>query len=182
MIYIFGKYEGWYCTPCETFFTELELVDGKCPMCNREVIWTEEEAYFFNMKKYEEKLKELYIKNPNFILPESRKNEILKNFIEPGLEDLCVSRTSFSWGIPVLKNPKHVIYVWVDALSSYIASLGYMSEDTKDFEKYWPADLHIVGKDIIRFHAIYWPIFLMALGLELPKQIYAHGFFMAKDR
>ena len=176
-----GKYEGWYCTPCETFFTELELVDGKCPMCNREVHWTEEEAYFFNMKKYEDRLKQLYFDNPDFILPESRKNEIFKNFIEPGLHDLCVSRTSFSWGIPVLKNPKHVMYVWVDALSSYITSLGYMSDDESDFNKYWPANLQIVGKDIIRFHAIYWPIFLIALGEGLPKQIYAHGFFMARD-
>ena len=175
------KYEGWYCKPCETFFTELELVEGKCPMCNRDVVWTEEEAYFFNMKKYQKVLEDIYKENPNFILPESRKNEIFNNFIEPGIENLCVSRTSFDWGIPVMKNPKHVIYVWVDALSSYITALGYMGEDDYNFKKYWPADLHIVGKDIIRFHAIYWPIFLKALGLELPKQIYAHGFFMARD-
>lgn len=176
-----GKYEGWYCKPCETFFTELELVEGMCPMCNREVVWTEEEAYFFNMKKYSDRLKQLYIDQPDFIVPLSRKNEIFKNFIEPGLEDLCVSRTSFDWGIQVLKNPKHVIYVWVDALSGYITSLGYMSDEDSLFNKYWPAKLQIVGKDIIRFHAIYWPIFLMALGIELPKQIYSHSFFMARD-
>lgn len=176
-----GKYEGWYCKPCETFFTELELVDGKCPMCGRDVVWTEEEAYFFNMKKYEERLKQLYIDRPDFIVPLARKNEIFKNFIEPGLEDLCVSRTSFDWGIQIIKDPKHVMYVWVDALSSYITSLGYMSDDETLFNKYWPADLQIVGKDIIRFHAIYWPIFLMALGIDLPKQIYSHAFFMAKD-
>ncbi len=176
-----GKYEGWYCTPCETFFSELELVDGMCPMCNRDVEWTEEETYFFNMKKYENRLKKLYEEQPDFIVPESRKNEIFKNFIEPGLEDLSVSRTSFDWGIPIIKNPKHVMYVWVDALSSYITSLGYMSDNEDAFNKYWPANLHIVGKDIIRFHAIYWPIFLMALGIELPSQIYAHAFFMAKD-
>lgn len=176
-----GKYEGWYCKPCETFFSELELVEGKCPMCGRDVEWTEEEAYFFNMKKYSDRLKQLYIERPDFIVPLARKNEIFKNFIEPGLEDLCVSRTSFDWGIPILKDPKHVMYVWVDALSSYITSLGYMSDDESLFNKYWPADLQIVGKDIIRFHAIYWPIFLMALGLELPKQIYSHAFFMARD-
>ena len=124
-----GKYEGWYCKPCETFFTELELVDGKCPMCGRDVVWTEEEAYFFNMKNYEERLKQLYIDRPDFIVPLARKNEIFKNFIEPGLEDLCVSRTSFDWGIQIIKDPKHVMYVWVDALSSYITSLGYMSDD-----------------------------------------------------
>ncbi len=176
-----GKYEGWYCKPCETFFSELELANGMCPMCNRDVEWTEEEAYFFNMKKYSDRLKQLYIDQPDFIVPLARKNEIFKNFIEPGLEDLCVSRTSFDWGIPILKDPKHVMYVWVDALSSYITSLGYMSDDEGLFNKYWPADLQIVGKDIIRFHAIYWPIFLMALGLELPKQIYSHAFFMARD-
>lgn len=176
-----GEYEGWYCTPCETFFTETQLVDGKCPDCGREVNKMKEESYFFNMKKYQKRLEEFYEQNPDFIVPESRKNELFNNFIKPGLEDLCVSRTSFDWGVKVRKNPKHVVYVWLDALTNYITALGYGSDDDSKFKKYWPADLHIVGKDIIRFHAIYWPIFLMALDLPLPKKVYAHGWFMMKD-
>ena len=176
-----GEYEGWYCIPCETYFTETQLVDGKCPDCGREVKKMKEESYFFNMKKYTDRLIKFYEDNPNFIEPESRKNELFNNFIKPGLEDLCVSRTSFDWGIKVRKNPKHVIYVWLDALTNYITALGYGSEDDSLFKKYWPADLHIVGKDIIRFHGIYWPIFLMALDLPLPKKIYAHSWFMMKD-
>lgn len=176
-----GEYEGWYCMPCETYFTETQLVDGKCPDCGREVKKMKEEAYFFNMKKYQKKIEEFYEKNPNFIMPESRKNELFNNFIKPGLEDLCVTRTTFDWGIKVPKDPKHIVYVWLDALTNYITALGYMSDDDTLFKKYWPADLQIVGKDIIRFHGIYWPIFLMALGLEPPKRIYAHGFLMMKD-
>ena len=176
-----GKYKGLYCMPCETYYTESQLVDGKCPDCGREVKLMEEEAYFFNMKKYEQKLIKFYEDNPEFLQPEFRKQEMLNNFIQPGLEDLCVSRTSFKWGIPVKKDPKHVIYVWVDALTNYITALGYGSSDDTLFKKYWPADVQIVGKDIVRFHAIYWPIFLMALKLPLPKKIYAHGFIMMKD-
>ena len=176
-----GEYEGWYCTPCETFFTETQLVDGKCPDCGREVKKMKEESYFFNMKKYQKRLEEFYEKNPDFIAPESRKNELLNNFIKPGLEDLCVSRTSFDWGVKVRRNPKHVVYVWLDALTNYITALGYGSKDDSKFKKYWPADVHIVGKDIIRFHGIYWPIFLMALNLPMPKKLYAHGWIMMKD-
>lgn len=176
-----GKYEGLYCMPCETYFTETQLVDGKCPDCGREVVKMEEEAYFFNMKKYQERLEELYRENPDFIEPESRRNELFNNFIKPGLEDLCVTRTSFDWGVKVKKDPKHVIYVWLDALVNYITALGYGSNNDELFKKFWPADLHVVGKDIIRFHGIYWPIFLMALNLPLPKKIYAHGFIMMKD-
>ena len=176
-----GEYEGNYCVPCETYFTDTQLVDGKCPDCGREVKLMREEAYFFNMKKYTDRLLKYYEENPNFIKPDSRKNELLNNFIKPGLEDLCVTRTTFDWGIKVLKDPKHVVYVWLDALTNYITALGYMSDDDSNFKKFWPADLHIVGKDIIRFHGIYWPIFLMALDLPLPKQIYAHGFIMMKD-
>ena len=176
-----GKYEGWYCMPCETFFTQTQLVDGKCPDCGREVKKMQEESYFFNMKKYQDRLIKFYEENPDFIAPESRKNELFNNFIKPGLEDLCVSRTSFDWGVKVKKDPKHVIYVWLDALTNYITALGYGSEDDSKFKKYWPADLHIVGKDIIRFHGIYWPIFLMALDIPLPKKLYAHGFIMMKD-
>ena len=176
-----GEYEGWYCMPCETYFTETQLVDGKCPDCGRAVKKMKEESYFFNMKKYQAKLEKFYEENPDFICPESRKNEIFNNFIKPGLEDLCVTRTSFDWGIKVPKDPKHVIYVWLDALTNYITALGYMSDDDSLFKKYWPADLHLVGKDIIRFHGIYWPIFLMALGLPIPKKIYSHGFLMMKD-
>ena len=176
-----GEYEGNYCVPCETYFTNTQLVDGKCPDCGREVKLMREEAYFFNMKKYTDRLLKYYEENPNFIQPESRKNELLNNFIKPGLEDLCVTRTTFDWGIKVLKDPKHVVYVWLDALTNYITALGYMSEDDSNFKKFWPADLQIVGKDIIRFHGIYWPIFLMALDLPLPKEIYSHGFIMMKD-
>ncbi|MEF2620481.1 MAG: methionine--tRNA ligase [Clostridia bacterium] len=176
-----SEYEGWYCKPCETYFTQTQLVDGKCPDCNREVTKMKEEAYFFNMKKYSDRLIKFYEENPSFIVPEFRKNELFNNFLIPGLEDLCVSRTSFDWGVKVKKNPKHVVYVWLDALINYITSLGYMSEDDSLMKKYWPADLQIVGKDIIRFHGLYWPIFLMALDLPLPKQIYAHGWLLMKD-
>ena len=176
-----GEYEGKYCIPCETFFTETQLVDGKCPDCGRDVIEMKEEAYFFNMKKYQKRLEEFYEEHPDFIEPEYRKNELFNNFIKPGLEDLCVSRTSFDWGVKVKKDPKHVVYVWLDALTNYITALGYGSDDDTLFEKFWPADLHVVGKDIIRFHGIYWPIFLMALNLPIPKKLYAHGWFMMKD-
>ena len=176
-----SEYEGWYCMPCETYFTETQLVEGKCPDCGREVSRMKEEAYFFNMKKYADRLIKYYEENPDFITPESRKNELMNNFLKPGLEDLCITRTSFDWGIKVKKDPKHVIYVWLDALTNYITSLGYMTDDDTLMKKFWPADLQIVGKDIIRFHGIYWPIFLMALNLPLPKQIYAHGFVMMKD-
>ena len=176
-----GEYEGWYCMPCETYFTESQLVDGKCPDCGREVSKMKESSYFFNMKKYEDRIKKLYEENPDFIQPESRRNEIFNNFIKPGLEDLCISRTTFDWGIKIKSDPKHVLYVWVDALTNYISALGYLTDDDSLFKRYWPADLHIVGKDIIRFHGIYWPIFLIALGLELPKTIYAHGYIVMKD-
>ena len=176
-----GEYEGWYCTPCESYFTESQLVDGNCPDCGRPVEKVKEESYFFNMKKYADRLLKYYEENPGFIQPESRKNEMINNFIKPGLEDLSVSRTSFDWGIRVPGDPKHVIYVWVDALSNYITSLGYGTEDETLFDRYWPADVHVVGKDIVRFHTIYWPIFLMALDLPLPKKVFAHGFIMMKD-
>ena len=176
-----GEYEGWYCTPCESFYTEAQLVDGNCPDCGRPVHKVKEESYFFNMKKYAGRLLDYYDNHAEFIEPESRKNEMINNFIKPGLEDLSVSRTSFDWGIPVPGDPKHVIYVWVDALSNYITALGYGSEDDTLFNKYWPADVHVVGKDIVRFHTIYWPIFLMALDLPLPKKVFAHGFIMMKD-
>ncbi|MGE8006442.1 methionine--tRNA ligase [Lysinibacillus sp. NPDC093216] len=176
-----GEYEGSYCTPCESFFTETQLVEGNCPDCGRPVHKVKEESYFFNMKKYADRLLAYYEENLEFIEPESRKNEMINNFIKPGLEDLSVSRTSFDWGIKVPGDPKHVIYVWVDALTNYITSLGYLSEDETLFNKYWPADVHVVGKDIVRFHTIYWPIFLMALDLPLPKKVFAHGFIMMKD-
>ena len=176
-----GEYEGWYCTPCETYFTPTQLVDNKCPDCGRDVVKMKEESYFFNMKKYQERLVEFYQQNPDFIDPVFRKNEIFNNFIKPGLEDLCITRTSFDWGIKVKGDEKHVIYVWLDALTNYITALGYMSDDESDFNKYWPADLQIVGKDIIRFHGIYWPIFLMALDLPLPKKLLVHGWVMMKD-
>ena len=176
-----GEYEGLYCVPCESYYTETQLVDEKCPDCGREVQKVKEESYFFNMKKYADRLLAYYENNVEFIEPESRKNEMINNFIKPGLEDLSVSRTSFDWGIKVPGNPKHVIYVWVDALSNYITSLGYGSDNEELFNKYWPADVHVVGKDIVRFHTIYWPIFLMALELPLPKKIFAHGFIMMKD-
>jgi len=176
-----GEYEGWYCTPCESFYTETQLTDGNCPDCGRPVHKVKEESYFFNMKKYSERLLQYYEENVEFIEPESRKNEMINNFIKPGLEDLSVSRTSFDWGIKVPGDPRHVIYVWVDALTNYITSLGYGSDNEELFNKYWPADVHVVGKDIVRFHTIYWPIFLMALDLPLPKKIFAHGFIMMKD-
>ena len=176
-----GEYEGWYCVPCETYFTQTQLIDGKCPDCGREVKKMKEESYFFNMKKYADRLLKYYEENTDFIKPAYRKNEMINNFIKPGLEDLCVTRTSFDWGIKVLKDPKHVIYVWLDALTNYITALGYMSEDDTLFKKYWPADLQIVGKDIARFHLIYWPIFLMALDLPLPKTILVHNWIMMKD-
>lgn len=169
------KYKGLYCTPCESFWTETQLVDGKCPDCGREVSLVEEESYFFRLSKYQKRIEELYKTNPEFIKPESRKNEMINNFLKPGLEDLCVSRTTFSWGIPVSFNPKHVIYVWIDALTNYITALGYLSDDNSLFKKYWPADLHLVGKEIVRFHAIIWPALLMALDLPLPKQVFGHG-------
>ena len=169
-----GYYEGKYCTPCESFFTESQLVDGKCPDCGREVTDAREEAYFFKMSKYADRLIEHINTHPDFIQPESRKNEIMNNFLLPGLQDLCVSRTSFKWGIQVPFDPKHVIYVWIDALSNYLTGLGYDLDGNNDpmVEKYWPADLHLIGKDIIRFHTIYWPIMLMALDVPLPKQVF----------
>lgn len=169
------KYKGLYCTPCESFWTETQLVDGKCPDCGREVNLVEEESYFFRLSKYQKRIEELYKTNPEFIKPESRKNEMINNFLKPGLDDLCVSRTTFSWGIPVDFDPKHVIYVWIDALTNYITALGYLSDDDSLFKKYWPADLHLVGKEIVRFHAIIWPALLMALDLPLPKQVFGHG-------
>ena len=176
-----GQYEGWYCVPCESYFTETQLVDGKCPDCGREVKLMKEEAYFFNMKKYADRLLKYYEEHPDFIKPEFRKNEMINNFLKPGLEDLCVTRTTFDWGIKVLKDPKHVIYVWVDALTNYLTALGYGTSNEELFKKYWPADLQIVGKDIARFHLIYWPIFLMALDLPLPKTILVHNWVTMKD-
>lgn len=175
-----GSYEGMYCTPCESFWTESQLVDGKCPDCGREVKKAKEEAYFFKMSKYADRLIEYYNEHPEFIIPVSRKNEMINNFLKKGLQDLCVSRTSFKWGIPVTFNDKHVTYVWLDALTNYITGLGYDVDGNnhENFEKFWPADLHIIGKDIVRFHVIYWPIFLMALGLPLPKQVYGHGWLL----
>ncbi|WP_461207135.1 methionine--tRNA ligase [Clostridium sp. DL1XJH146] len=173
-----SEYEGWYCTPCESFWTETQLVDGKCPDCGRPVEKAKEEAYFFKMSKYADRLIEYIETHPEFIQPESRKNEMLNNFLRPGLQDLCVSRTTFDWGIPVTFDEKHVIYVWVDALSNYITALGYDQEKDELYNKYWPANVHLVGKDILRFHTIYWPIMLMALGLELPKQIFGHGWLL----
>ena len=175
-----GKYEGWYCTPCESFWTETQLKDGKCPDCGREVKMANEEAYFFRISKYADRLLKLYEDQPNFIQPESRKNEMI-NFIKQGLEDLCVSRTSFTWGIPVDFDPKHVVYVWLDALTNYITALGYGSDDDSDYQKYWPADVHFVGKEIVRFHSIIWPAMLMALDLPLPKQVYGHGWLLFGD-
>lgn len=165
-----GSYEGWYCTPCESFWTETQLVDGKCPDCGREVRRTSEEAYFFRLSKYQDQLIKLFEEHPEFLEPASRRNEMLNNFIKPGLEDLCVSRTSFTWGVPVTFDPKHIVYVWVDALSNYITALGYGSEDDSLYQKYWPADIHLVGKEIVRFHTIIWPAMLMALNLPLPQE------------
>ena len=173
-----SAYEGWYCTPCESFWTETQAVDGKCPDCGRPVEKAKEEAYFFKMSKYADRLIEYIETHPEFIQPESRKNEMLNNFLRPGLQDLCVSRTTFNWGIPVEFDPGHVIYVWVDALSNYITALGYNGEDTSIYEKFWPADVHLIGKDILRFHTIYWPIMLMALNLPLPKQVFGHGWLL----
>jgi len=175
------KYEGWYCTPCESFYTERQLVDGNCPDCGRPVEKVKEESYFFNMSKYVDRLLQYYEENPEFIQPESRKNEMINNFIKPGLEDLAVSRTTFDWGIKVPGDPKHVIYVWIDALSNYITALGYGTDNDEKFLTYWPADVHLVGKEIVRFHTIYWPIMLMALDLPLPKKVFAHGWLLMKD-
>ncbi len=177
-----GHYEGKYCVPCESFFTPSQLVDGKCPDCGREVIDSKEEAYFLRLSKYQDKLLEYYEQNPNFIMPESRKNEMINNFLKPGLSDLCVSRSTFKWGIPVEFDPKHVTYVWIDALSNYITGVGYNPEgSTEQFDKLWPADLHVIGKDIVRFHTIYWPIILMALGLPLPKQVLGHPWVLVGE-
>lgn len=172
-----GEYEGWYCTPCESFFTERELIEGKCPDCGRPVELVKEEAYFFRLSKYRDKLIEYIEKNPDFIQPPSRRNEMLNNFLRPGLEDLCVSRTSFNWGIPVTFDEGHVVYVWIDALSNYITALGYPFKN-KLFDKYWPADVHLVGKEIVRFHTIIWPAMLMALDLPLPKRVFGHGWLI----
>ncbi len=177
-----GHYEGKYCVPCESFFTASQLVDGKCPDCNREVKDAKEEAYFLKLSKYADRLVEYYEQNPSFFTPESRKAEMINNFIKPGLQDLCVSRTSFKWGIPVDFDDKHVIYVWIDALSNYITALGYTPDEKGElYNKYWPADLHVIGKDIVRFHTIYWPVILMALGEPLPKQVLGHPWMLSGD-
>ena len=177
-----STYEGKYCVPCESFYTESQLVDGKCPDCGREVIDSKEEAYFLKLSKYQDKLLEYFEQNPDFIKPESRKNEMINNFLKPGLNDLCVSRSSFTWGIPVEFDPKHVVYVWLDALSNYITGIGYNPEGCgENFEKLWPADLHVIGKDIVRFHTIYWPIILMALDLPLPKQVLGHPWVLVGE-
>lgn len=177
-----SEYEGLYCTPCESFWTETQLVDGKCPDCGREVQKTKEEAYFFKMSKYQDKLMEYIEAHPEFIQPESRKKEMVNNFLKPGLQDLCVSRTSFTWGIPVEFDEGHIVYVWIDALSNYITALGYTPEAQGDlYKKYWPADVHIIGKDILRFHTIYWPIMLMALGEPLPKQVFGHPWMLVGE-
>lgn len=177
-----GHYEGKYCVPCESFFTSSQLVDGKCPDCGREVVDAKEEAYFLKLSKYQDRLIEYYDQNPDFIKPESRKNEMINNFLKPGLSDLCVSRTSFKWGIPVPFDDKHVIYVWIDALSNYITGIGYDPDGSSEqFDKLWPADLHVIGKDIVRFHTIYWPIILMALGLPLPKQVLGHPWLLVGE-
>lgn len=173
-------YEGWYCTPCEAFWTETQLEEGKCPDCGREVKQEKEEAYFFKMSKYADRLMKHIEENPHFIQPESRKNEMVNNFLKPGLQDLCVSRTTFDWGVPVDFDPGHVVYVWIDALSNYITALGYLNDRPQLMEKFWPADVHLIGKDILRFHTIYWPIMLMALDLPLPKQVFGHGWILLK--
>lgn len=170
-----SEYEGLYCTPCESFWTKAQLKDGKCPDCGRPVEPTKEESYFFRLSKYQDRIIELIENNPDFLQPASRQNEMLNNFLRPGLEDLCVSRTSFDWGIPVTFDPKHVVYVWIDALTNYITAMGAFSEDDEDFKKYWPADVHLIGKEIVRFHSIIWPAILMALDLPLPKRIFGHG-------
>ena len=173
-----SSYEGLYCTPCESFWTETQLVNGNCPDCGRPVEKSKEEAYFFQMSKYAERLIKYIEEHPDFIQPESRKNEMLNNFLKPGLQDLCVSRTSFDWGVPVTFDEDHVVYVWIDALSNYITALGYGSDNDELYKKYWPADVHLIGKDILRFHTIYWPIMLMALDLPLPKQVFGHGWLL----
>lgn len=173
-----GEYKGLYCTPCESFWTDSQLMDGKCPDCGREVQEVSEEAYFLKLSKYQERLEKYIEENPEFIQPESRKNEMINNFLKPGLEDLCVSRTSFKWGIPVTFDKKHVIYVWLDALSNYITALGYSTQNDDKMKNFWPADVHIVGKEIVRFHTIIWPIILMALDLPLPKKVFGHGWLV----
>lgn len=173
-----GEYEGWYCTPCEAFWTETQIVEGKCPDCGRPVELTKEEAYFFRLSKYQDALLKHFEENPEFLEPVSRKNEMISNFLKPGLEDLCISRTSFHWGIPVPIDEKHVIYVWLDALSNYITALGYPEEQEGDYKKYWPADVHLVGKEIVRFHTIIWPAMLMALEIPLPKKVFGHGWIL----
>ena len=177
-----GEYSGLYCIPCESFWTESQLVDGKCPDCGRDVSIQSEEAYFFKLSKYQEKLEKYIEEHPEFIQPVARKNEMLNNFIKPGLQDLCVSRTSIKWGIPVDFDPGHVVYVWLDALTNYITNIGYdVDKQSEEFKKYWPADLHLIGKDIIRFHTIYWPCFLWSLGLELPKQVFGHPWLLTNN-
>ena len=177
-----GEYEGWYCTPCESFFTDSQLVDGKCPDCGRDVQKQKEEAYFFRMSKYQDRLLKYIEEHDDFIEPESRKNEMINNFLKPGLQDLCVTRTTFKWSIPVTFDPKHVIYVWIDALTNYITFIGYDPDGSSDlFKKLWPADLHLIGKDILRFHTIYWPIILMALDLPLPKKIFGHPWLLTDN-
>ena len=177
-----GEYKGLYCTPCESFWTESQLVDGKCPDCGRDVKEAEEEAYFFKLSKYQKKLEKYIEDNPDFIQPESRKNEMINNFIKPGIQDLCVTRTSFNWGIPVSFDPKHVVYVWLDALTNYITNIGYdVDNQSETFKKYWPADLHLIGKDIMRFHSIYWPCFLWSLDLPLPKKIFGHPWLLMNN-
>lgn len=177
-----GEYSGLYCTDCESFWTESQLVDGKCPDCGREVTLKKEEAYFFKLSKYQERLEKLFEEKNDFLQPESRKNEMLNNFIKPGLQDLCVSRTSFKWGIPVPFNDKHVIYVWLDALTNYITNIGYDTESSsEEFKRLWPADLHLIGKDIVRFHSIYWPAFLWSLDLELPHKIFGHPWLLSNN-
>ncbi|PLR80268.1 methionine--tRNA ligase [Bacillus canaveralius] len=175
------EYEGWYCTPCESFYTDRQLENGNCPDCGRPVEKVKEASYFFKMSKYADRLLKYYEENPDFIQPESRKNEMINNFIKPGLEDLAVSRTTFDWGVKVPGDPKHVIYVWIDALSNYITALGYGTENDAKYLNYWPADVHLVGKEIVRFHTIYWPIMLMALDIPLPKKVFAHGWLLMKD-
>jgi len=177
-----GEYKGLYCTPCESFWTESQLVDGKCPDCGREVQIESEEAYFFKLSKYQDRLEKLFEENPEFVEPDSRRNEMINNFIKPGVQDLCVSRTSFKWGIPVDFDPKHVVYVWLDALTNYITNIGYdVDNESDEFKKYWPADLHLIGKDIIRFHSIYWPCFLWSLDLPLPKKIFGHPWLLMNE-
>ena len=177
-----GEYKGLYCTPCESFWTESQLVDGKCPDCGRDVEEKSEEAYFFKLSKYQDRLESYIEEHPEFIKPEARKNEMINNFIKPGLQDLCVSRSSFDWGIPVTIDPKHIVYVWLDALTNYITNIGYeVDSETEEFKKLWPADLHLIGKDIIRFHTIYWPCFLMSLDLPLPKQVFGHPWLIMAD-